>query len=121
MGPPEFVQSLKLKPLSIVHESHVWAVVSRTEQLGVSGVTPRLLLHSNLDAPLDYAKKRQAAISVVGTLCRSKEGIDFIFMILNYKCLAIWAARVDTADDASGKCLVAVGEDLKSCSFKKKN
>lgn len=59
--------------------------------------------------PCWIKQKRQTAISVAGTLCCSKEGIDFIFMILNYKCLAIWGARVNTTDDASGKCLVAVG------------
>lgn len=61
---------------------------------------------------------RQALASVVGTPRCLKEGMDFIFMILNYICLAIWGARVGTTDDASGKrCLVAVGEDRRSCSF----
>lgn len=36
-------------------------------------------------------------------------------MILNYKYLAIWVARVATTEDASGKRLVAVGEDLRGC------
>lgn len=44
-------------------------------------------------------------ISAVGMLSRLKEGMDFIFMILNNRCLTIWGARVDTADDASGKML----------------
>lgn len=57
-------------------------------------------------------------MSVVGTPRCSKEGMDFIFMILNYKYPAIWGALVGTTDDASGKrCLVAVGEDQRSCSF----
>lgn len=42
-------------------------------------------------------------------------------MILNYKYLTIWDIRVGTTDDASGKCLVAVGEDLKNCSEKEVN
>lgn len=65
---------------------------------------------------------QQTTISVVGTSYCWKEGTDCIFMILNYKYLTIWGIRVGTTDDASGKCcLVAVGEDLKSCSWKEVN
>lgn len=52
---------------------------------------------------------------LLGPLHCSKEGMDFIFMILNYKYHAIWGARVATTEDASGKRLVAVGEDLRGC------